>query len=208
MNHLREVSLSLKTEIEKIESMNKSLSAEINASEAELVRTKKRDSIISSSIAKYMTRLQSMVDHKIDNELSELTDKKAEVLRKIENNEIGHREIITSIKSLENEIASSTERKNEISNERESLQREKIERQDQNESASQRLEQLEKELIGLREEEQKIIDVSGDSYSTLQNYEKQIKSLDEKERQLYREINGIEKESIAIKKDISNFTAQ
>jgi chromosome segregation protein len=207
-NHLREVSLSLKTEIEKIESMNRSLSAEINASEAELVRTKKRDTIISSSIAKYMTRLQSMVDDKIDNELSELTDKKGEVLRKIENNEIGHREIITSIKSLENEIASSTERKNEISNERESLQREKLERQDQNESASQRLEQLEKELIGLREEEQKIIDVSGDSYSTLQNYEKQIKSLDEKERQVYREINGIEKESIAIKKDISNFTAQ
>ena len=208
VNHLREVSLNLKTEIEKIESMNKSLSVEINESEAELVRTKKRDTIISSSIAKYMTRLQSMVDDKIDNELSELTDKKAEVLRKIENNEIGHREIITSIKSLENEIASSTERKNEISNERESLQREKIERQDQNESASQRLEQLEKELIGLREEEQKIIDVSGDSYSILQNYEKQIKSLDEKERQRYREINGIEKESIAIKKDISNFTAQ
>ncbi len=208
VNHLHEISLSLKTEIEKIESMNKSLSAEINAIEAELVRTKKRDTIISSSIAKYMTRLQSIVDDKIDNELSELTEKKSEVLRKIENNEIGHREIISSIKSLENEIASSIERKNEISNERESLQREKIERQDQNESASQRLEQLEKELIGLREEEQKIIDVSGDSYSILQNYEKQIKSLDEKERQLYREINGIEKESIAIKKDISNFTAQ
>jgi chromosome segregation protein len=208
VNHLREVSSSLKTEIEKIESTNKSLSAEINASEAELVRTKKRDTIISSSIAKYMTRLQSMVDDKIDNELSELTQKKSEVLRKIENNEIGHREIISSIKSLENEIASFTERKNEITNERESLQREKIERQDQYESASQRLEQLEKELIGLREEEQKIIDVSGDSYSILQNYEKQIKSLDEKERQLYREINGIEKESIAIKKDISNFAAQ
>lgn len=208
VNHLREVSLSLKTEIEKIKSMNKFLSGEINASEAELVRTKKRDTIISSSIAKYTTRLQSMIDDKIDNELSELTDKKAKVLRKIENNEIGHREIITSIKSLENEIASSTERKNEISNERESLQREKIERQDQNESASQRLEQLEKELICLREEEQKIIDVSGDSYSTLQNYEKQIKSLDEKERQLYRDINVIEKESIAIKKDISNFTSQ
>lgn len=63
-------------------------------------------------------------------------------------------------------------------------------------------------LIGMREEEQKIIDVSGDSYSTLQKYEKDIKAHDEKERQLYREINGVEKESIAIKKDISNFTSQ
>ena len=207
-NHLREVNSGLVPEIEKIKSVNSSLSAEINEIETQLVRNKKRDSIISSSVAKYMTKLQTMVDDKVDNELSELTDKKSEVLRKIENSEIEHREIITSIKSLENEIASSTERKNEMSNEGENLQREKLERQDQNESASQRLEQLEKELIGLREEEQKIIDVSGDSYSILQNYEKQIKSLDDKERQVYREMNGIEKESIAIKKDISNFTAQ
>ena len=208
VNHLLEVSSGLKSEIEKIKSTNKSLSAEINEIESELVGTKKRDTIVSSSIAKYTTRLQSMVDDKIDNELSELSDKKVDVLRKIENNEIEHREIITKLKSLENDIDSSIERKNEISNERESLEREKLERQDQNESSSQRLEQLEKELVGLREEEQKIIDVSGDSYSILQNYEKQIKSLDEKERQLYREINGIEKESIAIRKDISNFTAQ
>ena len=208
VSHLLEVSSGLKSEIEKIKSTNKSLSAEINEIESELVGTKKRDTIVSSSIAKYTTRLQSMVDDKIDNELSELSDKKVDVLRKIENNEIEHREIITKLKSLENDIDSSIERRNEISNERESLEREKLERQDQNESASQRLEQLENELVGLREEEQKIIDVSGDSYSILQSYEKQIKSLDEKERQLYREINGIEKESIAIRKDISNFTAQ
>lgn len=207
-NHLRQVNSSLGPEIDKIRSTNSSLLTEINEIESQLARSKKRDTIISSSIAKYMMRLQSIIDNKIDNELSELTDKKTDVLRKIENSEIEHREIITSIKSLENEVTSSTERKNEISSEAENLQREKLERQDQNESASQRLEQLEKELIGLREEEQKIIDVSGDSYSTLQNYEKQIKSLDDKERHVYKEINGIEKESIAIKKDISNFTAQ
>ena len=208
VSHLLEVSSGLKSEIEKIKSTNKSLSTEINEIESELVGVKKRDTIVSSSIAKYTTRLQSMVDDKIDNELSELNEKKADVLRKIENYEIEHREIITKLKSLENDIDSAIERKNEISNETESLEREKSERQDQEESASRRLEQLEKELVGLREEEQKIIDVSGDSYSILQNYEKQIKSLDEKERQLYREINGIEKESIAIRKDISNFTAQ
>ncbi|HJU79155.1 MAG TPA: chromosome segregation SMC family protein, partial [Nitrososphaeraceae archaeon] len=208
VSHLLEVSSGLKSEIEKIKSTNKSLSTEINEIESELVGVKKRDTIVSSSIAKYTTRLQSMVDDKIDNELSELNEKKADVLRKIENYEIEHREIITKLKSLENDIDSAIERKNEISNETESLEREKSERQDQEESASRRLEQLEKELVGLREEEQKIIDVSGDSYSILQNYEKQIKLLDEKERQLYREINGIEKESIAIRKDISNFTAQ
>jgi chromosome segregation protein len=96
----------------------------------------------------------------------------------------------------------------EISSERETLESESIEKKQQEHSSSQRLEQLEKEVIALREEEQNIIDVSGDSYSILQDYEKKIKTLDEKERQLYREINGIEKESIAIRKDISNYTAQ
>src|SRR6185436_1719875 len=82
---------------------------------------------------------------------------------------------------------------------------EQTEKTDQYDVASVKLEQFERELIGLREDEQKIIDISGDSYSILQNYEKQIKTLDEKERHLYRDINGIEKESIAIRKDISNF---
>jgi chromosome segregation protein len=207
-NHLNEVTSSLKTEIDKLKATISSQSAEITDIDAELNTIKKRNAIISSSIADYSTRIQSIGDDKIEKELSVLTEKKNEILRKIESHEIENRELITLTTSLENGLASATERKNELSTERENLQTEQIERKDQNETAIQRLEQFEKELIGLREEEQKIIDVSGDSYSILQNYEKQIKSLDEKERHLYREINGIEKESIAIKKDISNFTAQ
>jgi chromosome segregation protein len=207
-NHLHEITSSLKTENEKLKATISSLSGEITEIDTELTRIKKRDAIISSSIANYSTKIQSIGDDKIDNELSELTGKKNEILRKIENLEIENRELITLITSLENGIAAATERKKEISTERASLQAEQKERRDQDGFASRRLEEFEKELIGLREEEQKIIDVSGDSYSILQNYEKQIKSLDEKERNLYREINGIEKESIAIKKDISNFTAQ
>jgi chromosome segregation protein len=182
--------------------------AEITDVDTELSRAKKRQEIISSSLASYTTRIQSIGDDKIDNELSELSYRKNEILRAIENQEIELREIITSISSLENGITATVERRNELSSEKEILETEKIERKQQYESASQRLEQLEKELISLREEEQNIIDVSGDSYSILQDYEKQIKTLDEKERQLYREINSIEKESIAIKKDVSNFAAQ
>jgi len=208
VNHLDEVTASLKSEIKKLRDMNSTLSAQITDIDTELTKNKKRDGIISSSLVSYSTKIQSMVDDKIDKELSELTYKKSENLRKIESSEIELREIITSTTSLENGITTARERMIEISSERESLEAEKIERGEQNEVAGQKLEQLEKELIGLREEEQKIIDVSGGSYSILQNYEKQIKTLDEKERQLYREINGIEKESIAIKKDISNFTSQ
>ena len=208
LNHHYEVTEGLKTEFEKLKVINGSLSAEITNIDTELSRAKKRQEIISSSLASYTTRIQSVGDDKIDNELSELSYRKNETLRTIENQEIELREIITSITSLENAITATVERRNELSSEKENLETEKIERKQQHESASQKLEQLEKELISLREEEQNIIDVSGDSYSILQDYEKEIKTLDEKERQWYREINSIEKESIAIKKDISNFSGQ
>jgi chromosome segregation protein len=206
--HIHDATLNLKNAIAQLRATNSSLISEIKEIDTELVRAKKRDRIISASVEKYSAKIQSTGDDKIDRELTELTVKKGEILRRIESYEIENREIITSIATLENSIATAIEKKSEISNERENLHREREERKAQNDSAGQKLEQLEKELIALREEEQKIIDVSGDSYTILQNYEKQIKTLDEKERQLYREINGIEKESIAIRKDISNFTAQ
>ena len=207
-NHLNEATASLKNEIDKLEAMNRTLSGEITDIDTELTKNKKRDNIVSSSLVNNSKNIQYIVDDKIDKELSELTYKKNEILRKIENCEIELREIITSTTSLENGINAAGERKNEILSEKESLEAEQIERRGQKQIAGQKLEQLEKELICLREEEQKIIDVSGDSYSILQNYEKQIKTLDDKERHLDKEINGIEKESIAIKKDISNFTVQ
>jgi chromosome segregation protein len=208
LNHLYKETDGLKSEFEKLKLINSALTAEINHIETELSRTTNRHEIISTSLVNYTTKMQSIGDDKIDNELSELSYKKNEILRNIEGHEIELRETITSITSLEKSINSAMETRREISSERETLESEKIERKQQEQSASQRLEQLENEVIGLREEEQNIIDVSGDSYSILQDYEKQIKTLDEKERQLYREINGIEKESIAIRKDISNYTAQ
>jgi chromosome segregation protein len=208
LEHLHKVIDSLKSEIEKLKLINSTLTIEIKTIEKELFGSTKRHEIISSSLANYTVKMQSVGDDKIDNELTELSLKKNEILRKIENHEIELREIITSITSLEKNVTNAIETRRDLSSERETLYSEKVEREQQDQSAEQRLEQLENEVVGLREEEQNIIDVSGDSYSILQDYEKQIKILDEKERQLYREINGIEKESIAIRKDISNYTAQ
>ena len=208
INHLNEDIATLKKEIEKREDTNRTLDKEITDIESELTKNKKRDNIISLSLSKISKNIQYLLDDNIDNELSDLTYKKSEILKRIENFEIELREIITSSASIENGITTAVERKNEIFSEKEQLEVEQTEKRDQYNVASVKLEQFERELIGLREEEQKIIDISGDSYSILQNYEKQIKTLDEKERHLYREINGIEKESIAIRKDISNFMAQ
>lgn len=208
LDHLYKVIDGLKSEFEKVKLVNSTLSAEINDIDKELSKTTSRHELISCSLVNYTTKVQSIGDEKIDNELTELSYKKNEILRNIEDQQIELREIISSITFLEKGIATAIERRREISSERETLESERIERKQQEQSSNQRLEQLEKEVIALREEEQNIIDVSGDSYSILQDYERQIKTLDDKERQLYRQINGIEKESIAIRKDISNYTAQ
>ncbi|HSA72491.1 MAG TPA: chromosome segregation SMC family protein [Nitrososphaeraceae archaeon] len=208
LDHLYKVIDGLKSEFEKVKLINSTLSAEINDIDKELSKTASRHELISCSLVNYTTKMQSIGDEKIDNELTELSYKKNEILRNIEDQQIELREIISSITFLEKGITAAIERRREISSERETLESERIERKQQEQSSNQRLEQLEKEVIALREEEQNIIDVSGDSYSILQDYEKQIKTLDDKERQLYRQINGIEKESIAIRKDISNYTAQ
>ena len=97
LNHHYEVTEGLKTEFEKLKVINGSLSAEITDVDTELSRAKKRQEIISSSLADYTTRIQSIGDDKIDNELSELSYRKNEILRAIENQEIELREIITSI---------------------------------------------------------------------------------------------------------------
>ncbi|MGA8739141.1 MAG: hypothetical protein WB501_08960, partial [Nitrososphaeraceae archaeon] len=104
LNHHYEVTEGLKTEFEKLKGINGSLLAEITDVDTELSRAKKRQEIISASLASYTTRIQSIGDDKIDNELSELSYRKNEILRAIENQEIELREIITSISSLENGI--------------------------------------------------------------------------------------------------------
>jgi chromosome segregation protein len=208
IEHLREAIQSLRNQVDKLKIINSNLSAEIADSDTQLSMAKKREVTVSSSLLNYNTQIQSVGDDKIEMELSDLSFKKNEILRKIENSEIELRETITAISSIENSIATAVERRNDMSSQREKLETEKAERKQQSEYARQRLEQLEKQMINLREEEQNIIDVSGDSYSVLQDYEKQIKELDEKERRLYREITAIEKESIAIRKDLSNFSAQ
>ena len=97
LNHHYEVTEGLKTEFEKLKGINGSLLAEITDVDTELSRAKKRQEIISASLASYTTRIQSIGDDKIDNELSELSYRKNEILRAIENQEIELREIITSI---------------------------------------------------------------------------------------------------------------
>ncbi len=207
-SHLNEsISMLEKTIVDMDEEL---LSTATEASDVknQLQRFKRRVDIIENAVNRYSTKIS---DSSLDNatlEFSKLNSEKKELLKLIEMSEIEMREMVTSYSSAENEFKIQRERKLELESELEMLKVENEEKIHQVETASSRSEYLESELIGLREEEQRIIETAGGSYSVLQEYEKRIKVLSEQERQLSREFNGIEKETVALKKDVSSFSSQ
>ena len=207
-SHLNEsISMLEKTIVDMDEELLSTTSAASNV-EYQLQGLKRRVNVIENAVNRYSTKIS---DSSLDNatlEFSKLNSEKKELLKLIEMSEIEMREMVTSYSSAENEFKIQRERKLELENELEMLKAENEEKMHQVETASSRSEYLEVELIGLREEEQRIIQTAGGSYSVLQEYERRIKVLSEQERHLSREFNGIEKETVALKKDVSSFSSQ
>ena len=60
------------------------------------------------------------------------------------------------------------------------------------------------ELVGLREKEQEIISTSGSSVSQVKEYDTKLASFNEREKSLAREINGIDRQSDSIQRDLKD----
>jgi chromosome segregation protein len=126
----------------------------------------------------------------------------------LELSEIQTRENITSLASTENAFNILIEKKAELQSEIEKLSLERKQKLLEAETGTRSSDELEAELVRLREDEQKIIKTGGDSYSVLQDYDRKLKSYSEQEKMLMRESTTIEKESVALKKDVTNFSTQ
>jgi chromosome segregation protein len=168
----------------------------------------RRIDLIKNSLTRYSDKIAISADDPASLEYSKLNSEKNELLKLIETLEIENRENITSFASTENEFKILSEKKRELQTEKERLTAETEENRGEVDRQSGRSTQLEAELIALREEEQRTIKTAGDSYSILQNFDRKLKAHSEQERQLSREFNGLEKESVALKKDLANFSSQ
>jgi len=60
------------------------------------------------------------------------------------------------------------------------------------------------ELVGLREKEQEIISTSGSSVSQVKEYDTKLASFNDREKSLAREINGIDRQSDSIQRDLKD----
>lgn len=207
-SHLNEsISMLEKTIVDMDEELL-STTREASNVQYQLQGLKRRVNVIENAVNRYSTEISKSLLDNATSEFSQLNSEKKELFKLIEMSEIETREMVTSYSSAENEFKIQRERKLELESELEMLKVENEEKIHQVETGSSRSEYLEAELIGLREEEQRIIETAGGSYSVLQEYEKRIKVLSEQERQLSREFNGIEKETVALKKDVSSFSSQ
>ena len=207
-NHLNESINRLEKTIVDMDEELLSTTNEANNVEYQLQGFKRRVNVIENAVNRYSSEISNSLLDNATMEFSQLNSEKKELLKLIEMSEIETREMVTSYSSAENEFKIQRERKMELESELEMLKVENEEKMHQVKTASSRSAYLEVELIGLREEEQRIIQTAGGSYSVLQEYERRIKVLSEQERHLSREFNGIEKETVALKKDISSFSSQ
>jgi chromosome segregation protein len=106
---------------------------------------------------------------------------------------------------LGQELAEKTKSRN-LHEEQSSLNHELREIESRLNVISKEKEQANQSLVKLREKEQELIATGGTSISRLQEFDEKIGQLDEKERAYTKEINGLERQSDSLARDIRDIT--
>ena len=187
---------------------NKLAQTERDSFVAEIEKYHIRSDVILKSIKKLTEIMQHNSDSIMRNELAQKNMKKNQILKSIEAIDFELRQLITSSSAFNKEIEISREQLERIDKEKEQLELELRQRRVEVDELQIKFESMKKELKLLRDHEQQIIDLSGRSYSVLQEYDKKIKTLSENERKLTKEYNNIERDTAILKKDILELTSQ
>ncbi|NOJ30285.1 MAG: chromosome partitioning protein ParA, partial [Nitrososphaeraceae archaeon] len=148
-------------------------------------------------------KINSINDSRFRNQLAEISVKKNQILKTIEKIDLQKQQIMIQDTSLKNEYESNQEKIKLLFDEIKELKEEYIRRENQITLFNQKLDENELALESLRDKEQELIDMSGDSYSVLQNFEQRLKILYDDERRLSKETNTLEKEIALLQKELS-----
>ena len=141
---------------------------------------------------------------RIANVLSTLNEKKTTLLSTQSSISAEFRELTTRLTELGNEENSLKANMRLFSQEQSSLNHEKHDLEVESRTLTKEKENLDSLLVSLREKEQQLISTSGTSVSTLKEYDSKLKNLYESERALTKEINGIERQSDSLSRDIKD----
>lgn len=193
----------------QIQSEIQNIAQEASTLVVALDKAKRRLSLISPAVAKITGKLQA-IPSKVELEM-QTASKSSERNKLVASADAANREL-NRLMVIKNSILGK-------------IAQERVQAQEAGEESSRllqdigharsRLEQLQAELQSqsprlreLRDEEQKIIDASGNAYAVLQEYESKLKVLSDSDRRLSRENNALEKDSVLLKKEVSDLASE
>jgi chromosome segregation protein len=182
---------------------NDALKSGINSGNLEMEIHHRRLSILSCTISDVTKKLNSLNNESTGKKLTQANWSRNTILKSLDDIEYQLREQKESLRSLEAEIEISANRIKNLKREKdEDLEFEMNEKSKEALELKKELALQEDELKGLRDQEQQIIDSSGASFTVLQEYEKNIRTLTDNERRISRDYHNLEKEIALLKKDI------
>jgi chromosome segregation protein len=136
--------------------------------------------------------------------LSSLNEKRTNMLSSHSAVSTQFRELTGNLTTLANEENSFKANTRLLSQEQSSLNHEKYDIEVQSRTLGKEKENAEAVLVTLREKEQQLISTSGTSVSTLKEYDSNLKGLYESERTMNKEVNGLERQSDSLERDIKD----
>ncbi len=202
-----DVKVKLRTSSIAIEQFTSRISHLKKREESILVALSKIESYISSLEERISITKENYAEEeqaRIATEISALNEKKANLLSIQSSVSIQYREMTGQITELNNEENSLKSSMRVLSEEQSSNNHEKHELEVHTRTLSKEKEIADSLLVSLREKEQQLISTSGTSVSTLKEYDARLKNLYETERTLTKEINGMERQSDSILRDVKD----
>lgn len=170
--------------------------------------SKRRFKIITSTNSRMNIEIKN-TDERIDiQEIMKIEEDGRKIVSELDiiNNRLNQLKLTHSM--LKNNIENTTRVYNKSRQEDDQIKVEKIERNRILEKATSNGKDIESELRTLREKEDEIIQATSTTYSRLQDYETEIKKLNELEKKLGKESNQLEKDIGFLRKDILDLEYQ
>lgn len=190
--------------LNQLKSNYKIIQSENNQITSELKKYQTRIAILTSTIDKITQELKNDGGDTYKNELVKLNNRKAQIVKLIEESDFDLRQQITNSTSLKIDVGNYLERSDSLQEEGRRLQIEIYEKNKYVAELKEIILTIESEIQTCRDQEQQSIDASGTSYAILQKYESELRLLIDNEKKLSKEINALERDFAINQKDISN----
>ncbi len=199
---LKEVTASLdqiSTRVSQLKRRDESITVDMSKSESYIASLEERIALTKENYAEEeQARIASMI--------SSLNEKRSTLMTAQSSVSAQFRDLSAKLTEITNEENAYKANMRRLNEEQSSLNHEKHEIDVQSRALAKEKEVADALLVQLREKEQQLISTSGTSVTTLKDYDLKLKNLYESERSLTKEINGLERQSDSITRDVKDLS--